>query len=102
MLLDGLETFPAVLVMVTATAQLRLALTRTEARRSAGSPVLDRVGVADLGHVTVTWNGRRASCLSLARPGTDANDPSQVRWPDSKRRPEVSARSAPPGSRQPV
>lgn len=79
-LLDALEKHPAVLVVATAAAHLRRAPTSAEAhaaRRAARA--LARVGVADTGHVTVTWNGRRASYLSLARPGVDANDPSQVR-----------------------
>ena len=87
MLLDALETFPSVLVIATATAELRRTPTRAEAaavRRAAWA--LDHVGVADIGHVTVTWNGHRAAYLSLARPGVDANDPSQVRLPEPNRR----------------
>ena len=48
-------------------------MSRTEAaavRRAARE--LDRVGVADLGHVTATWNGQHAAYLSLTRPGVDA------------------------------
>lgn len=76
MLLEALETSPAILVIATATTHAGRGLTQSEAaavRRAARE--LDRVGVADLGHVTVTWNGQRAAYLSLARPGVDANDP---------------------------
>lgn len=78
-LLEALELSPAVLVVATATAAVGRDLSRTEAaavRRAARE--LDRVGVADLGHVTVTWNGQRAAYLSVARPGVDANNPSQL------------------------
>lgn len=78
-LLDALEKHPAVLVVAAAAAELRRAPTTTEGhavRRAARE--LARVGIADTGHVTVTWNGRRAAYLILARPGVDANDPSQV------------------------
>lgn len=77
-LLEALDSSAAVLVIATATTKVGRGLTRAEAaavRRAARE--LDRVGVADLGHVTVTWNGQRAAYLSLARPGVDANDPSQ-------------------------
>jgi hypothetical protein len=79
-LLDALEGSPAVLVIATVTVVVGRELTRAEAaavRRAARE--LARVGVADLGHVTVTWNGHSAAYLSLARPGVDANDPSQLR-----------------------
>lgn len=75
-LLDALEKHPAVLVVAVAATDLRRTPTTTEAhavRRAARE--LARVGVADTAHVTVTWNGRRAAYLSLARPGVDANDP---------------------------
>lgn len=78
-LLEALDTSPAVLVIATATAAAGRPLSRTEAaavRRAARE--LDRVGVADLGHVTATWNGQRAGYLSLARPEVDANDPTQL------------------------
>ena len=78
-LLEALETAPAVLVIATATTSVGRALSRTEAaavRRAARE--LDRVGVADLGHITATWNGQRAAYLSLARPGVDANDPAHL------------------------
>lgn len=81
-LLEALELAPAVLVIATATATLGHAPTRSEAaavRRAARE--LDRVGVADLGHATVTWNGRSAAYLSLAQPGVDPNDSSQLRLP---------------------
>lgn len=78
-LLEALDTSPAILVIATATETVGRALSRTEAaavRRAARE--LDRVGVADLGHVTAIWNGQRAVYLSLARPGVDANDPAQL------------------------
>lgn len=81
-LLEALESSPAVLVVATATAALGRAPTRAEAaavRRAARE--LDRVGVADLGHVTVTWNGRPAAYLSLAQPGVDPNDFLPLRLP---------------------
>lgn len=55
-LLDRLEKHPAVLVVAAAARELRRAPTTTEAhavRRAARE--LARVGVADIGHVTVTW-----------------------------------------------
>ena len=79
MLLAALETSPAVLVIATATSRLGRDLSQSEAaavRRAARE--LDRVGVADLGRVATTWNGQRASYLTLARPGIDADDPSQL------------------------
>lgn len=82
LLLAALEAYPAVLVVATAAAELGRAPTAAEAhavRRAARQ--LARVGVADTGHVTVTWNGRRTAYLCLARPGVDAHDPAQVRWP---------------------
>lgn len=78
-LLEALDTSPAVLVIATATETVGRALSRTEAaavRRAARE--LDRVGVADLGHVTAIWNGQRAVYLSLARPEVDADDPAQL------------------------
>ena len=79
MLLEALETSPAVLVIATATATVGRPLSPAETaavRRAARE--LDRVGVADLGHVTTTWNGQRSAYLSLARPGVDATDPAQL------------------------
>ena len=77
-----MDTSPAVLVIATATAAVGRALSRTEA-----APVrwaareLDQVRVADLGHVTATWNGQRTAYLSLARPGVDPYDPAQLDRP---------------------
>lgn len=84
-LLEALESSPSVLVVAIAAAALGRAPTRSEAaaaRRAARE--LDRVGVADLGHVTMLWNGRSAAYLSLAQPGVDPADPSQLRLPTSR------------------
>ena len=78
-LLEALETSPAVLVIATATAAAGRPQSPAETaavRRAARE--LDRVGVADLGHVTTTWNGQLAAYLSLAQPGVDATDPAQL------------------------
>ncbi len=81
-LLEALETSRAVLVIATATRAAGRPLSRTEAaavRRAARE--LDRVGVADLGHVAAVWNGQRAVYLSLARPGVDADDAAMLDTP---------------------